>query len=38
VCPPAREPLPERWIELLRHLDEREREEVAEAKPKSRTR
>jgi hypothetical protein len=28
----AREPLPRRWVELINHLNDREREEVARSK------
>jgi hypothetical protein len=37
-CPPAREPLPERWIDLLRYLDEKERKESSQTKPQGRAR
>jgi hypothetical protein len=37
-CPPAREPLPERWIDLLRYLDEKEREESSQTKLRGRAR
>ena len=36
--PVAREPLPKRWIDLLRYLDEKEREEVPQTKPQGRAR
>ena len=37
-CAPARESLPERWIDLLRYLDQREREEGLQTKPQGRAR
>jgi hypothetical protein len=38
ACPPPPESLPKRWIDLLRYLDVREREEVPQTKPQSRAR
>jgi hypothetical protein len=35
ACPPTREPLPERWLDLLRYIDEKE---VAQTKPQNRAR
>lgn len=38
ACPPTVEPLPERWIDLLRYLDEKEREQGSQTRPQSRAR
>jgi hypothetical protein len=36
AVPPVREPLPKRWNDLLRNIDEKEREEIPQTKPQGR--
>ena len=38
ALPPVHEPLPQRWIDLLRDLDEREREKISQTKLQGRAR
>ena len=38
AVPPVHEPLPKRWIDLLRDLDEKEREKISQTKLQGRAR